>query len=491
MRQYFSLLFMGVILTIAFTCACSPPKPEPVKVGSIPDNTFDPEEWGKVYPLNYESWLKTGEPKPSNTSKYRKGWDDDKVIYDKLSEFPFLALLYHGWGFGIEYNEPRGHYFSVRDQIEIDESRTSPGGVCLACKTPYHKSFVKTHGMKYLKAKFNDALDMFPKKNRELGPACIDCHENDTMELTTNKWHIEEGMKMLGKKDLSHQEKRTLACAQCHMTYYVPRDEKGKVAGDVMPPWTNSIWGDISIEKIIEDLRTDYKRLEWNQKVTGFRMPYIRHPEFELFSKNSVHWNAGLSCADCHMPYKRVGSYKISDHDVTSPLKAEMKACAQCHTESATWLKKQLIAIQDRTISLLNRAGYQTATVAKLFEMTHNAQKEGKNINNSLYNKAKDFYMKAFIRLNFVSAENSTGFHNPTEASRILGDAIAFSGKSEALLRQVLAESGVNVPEVINLELKKYLNNRGKKKLMFKADQEVKDPFGIQKEFLPDAKKGI
>ena len=131
------------------------------------------------------------------------------------------------------------------------------------------------------------------------------------------------------------------------------------------------------------------------------------------------------------------------------------------------------------------------ATVAKLIEKVHNEEKNGKNIDKNFYNKAKDHYMNAFIRLNFIGAENSTGFHNSTEASRILGDALAYSGKAESLLRQALAKAGVNVPEHINLELKKYVNNRGKKKLNFKANQEFKDPYGLQDKFLPKQYKGI
>ncbi len=486
--------FLVYILTLTFSLfwfSCSPSSVEPVRVGGIADNEFDPEEWGKVYPLEYESWLKTREPKPAGKSRYRKGWDTDKIVYDRLSEYPFAALLYNGWGFGIEYNEPRGHHYAIIDQIEIDASRTSPGGVCLACKTPFHKSYTEKHGMKYLTAAFKDALDMFPVKLRETGPACIDCHRNDTMGLTTNKTHLEKGLKMLGKKSLDQQEKRIMACGQCHMTYYVPRDKKGKVAGDVMPPWTGSRWSNIPIEKIITDLRTDYKRQEWKQKVTGFKMPYIRHPEFEFFTKNSVHFNAGLSCPDCHMPYKRVGAYKISDHDVTSPLKRDMKPCAQCHTESATWLEKQVFVIQDRTASLVIRAGSQTAIAAKLFEMTNNARKKGKTIDAGLYDRARDYYMRAFLRVVFISAENSMGFHNPSEAGRVMGDAIAFSSKAEALLRQALAKAGIHVPQNVNLELRKYVNGRGKKKLNFKADQMVKDPYDIQKLLTPDASLGL
>ncbi len=463
--------------------SCAPSKPELAKVGAIAEGQFDPEEWGKVYPLHYESWLKTGKPKKAGTSFYRRGWDDDKVIYDRLSEYPFSALLYSGWGFGIEYNEPRGHLFAVNDQLEVDPSRVKSGGVCLACKNPYHKTYTEKYGMKYLTAGFTDAVNMIPEKHRKLGPSCIDCHKPATMGLTTNKPHISRGLELIGKKELSRQEGRIMACCQCHITYFVPRDRDKKVTGDVQTPWKGSAWGDISIEKIIADLLSDYSRIEWKQAVTGLDMPFIRHPEFELFTKSSVHFKAGAACADCHMPFRRTGSYKISDHDVMSPLKSNMRACSQCHTESAEWLGSEVRAIQDRTASLLLRAGYATATAAKLIERLNAEEKRGLAPDAALKSRAVRLYKEAFLRVVFIGAENSTGFHNPTEAGRVLGDSIAYASKSESLLRQLLAAGGVSVPEKVDLELGKYLNGRGKKKLNFRRDQMVPDPFGTQKEF--------
>jgi nitrite reductase (cytochrome c-552) len=76
------------------------------------------------------------------------------------------------------------------------------------------------------------------------------------------------------------------------------------------------------------------------------------------------------------------------------------------------------------------------------------------------------------------------GFHNPTEATRILGDATAFAGKAEALLRQALTKAGVNVPMVVNLDLNKYLDNRGQKKLNFHKGIEIRDPYGIEDRLL-------
>ncbi len=490
MKRYSGLLISAIFISILFI-SCGGDKPEMFKAGSIAENEMDPEVWGKIFPIQYESWSKTKDPKPTGKSMYKKGWDKDKIVYDKLSEFPFLGLLFNGWGFGVEYNEPRGHHYAIIDQLEIDPSRTGAGGVCLACKSPLHKSMTEQHGMKYLTAKFTDALSMFPEKMKLVGPSCYDCHQPSDMSLRTNKLHLENGLKLIGKTEFTRQERRTLACAQCHITYYVPRNAEKKVNADVALPWTGGSWGNISIENIVKDLMTDTKRIEWKQNVTGFDMPFVRHPEFEMYTKSSVHFNAGVACADCHMPYQRVGAYKVSNHDVTSPIKQDFASCNQCHTESADWLKKQVFTIQDRTLSLMTRAGYANATAAKLFEIIHQNQAKGVKVDQNLYAKAKESYMQAFIRLNFVSAENSTGFHNSTEASRILGDSVAFAGKSETLLRQLIAQSGIQLPEKITLDLKKYLNGRGKHKLNFKSEQEFKDPYGTQDYFTPKEVKGL
>jgi nitrite reductase (cytochrome c-552) len=91
-------------------------------------------------------------------------------------------------------------------------------------------------------------------------------------------------------------------------------------------------------------------------------MAFIRHPEFEFFTNQSPHFQGGLSCADCHMPYKRVGSNKISDHNMTSPLKNDMRACMQCHTSTAEEMRNQVLTIQDRTISMMQRPSQQNSS---------------------------------------------------------------------------------------------------------------------------------
>ena len=48
---------------------------------------------------------------------------------------------------------------------------------------------------------------------------------------------------------------------------------------------------------------------------------------------------------------------------------------------------------------------------------------------------ARDFQRRAQFYLDFVEAENSTGFHAPQEATRILLESIDFSRKGQMSLR--------------------------------------------------------
>jgi nitrite reductase (cytochrome c-552) len=465
---------------------CSPQKPEAVKTAQIPDGTIDPAQWGKVYPVEYEMWLKNAEHNDPGFSKYKKGNDYAKLMVDKLSEYPYMALLFNGWGFGISYNEPRGHAHMIQDQLDADPSRVKSGGVCLTCKTPYVNHLVKNMGPDYYKMPYKEVLAKIPdQKNATLGVTCIDCHDNKDMSLRYSRdFTLGVALRGMGvdTTKLDHQLERSLVCAQCHSTYDIPKDKDMKSLGVVFP-WQGAKLGDITVEDIIGNIKNNASYGEWKQNVTGFKLAFIRHPEFELFSNNSVHWKAGASCADCHMPYTKVGAHKASDHRVMSPLKNGLKGCTQCHEESQEWLKGQVIAIQDRTASMMIRAGYATATTAKLIEMANNARAAGKTIDAALYDKAKDYYLEAFYRCTFVGAENSIGFHNPSEAMRILGDSVAYATKAEALLRQALTQAGVNVPAKIDLKLAKYTNNRGKSKLNFRKDLEVADPSGLQGRF--------
>ena len=479
MKMLHGCVAMALTALVATGFGCVTGKAPVATMEAIPEGTIDPAQWGKAYPEQYELWKKTGEPTPAGKSRYKKGYDVGEEVPDKLDEFPFLALLYNGWAFGSEYKEPRGHLFAVQDQLEVDPGRYKAGGSCLTCKTPYAPILERQMGKDYYSKPYQEVRAMIPKEHRTLGIACIDCHDNRDASLRISRgFTLGKALEKLGvdQSKLTENDKRTLVCAQCHVTYSIPKDADMK-STDVFFPWEGSRWGGITIENIIAKLRGNQPSGEWTQSVTGFKLAFIRHPEFELFSNNSVHWQAGVTCADCHMPSTGPDGEKVSDHRIMSPLKNDLKACRQCHAETPDELREKIYAIQDRVMSQFIRAGYATATVAKLFEMGNRAEAGGRLLDKKLYDTARDHYEEAFYRVVFIGAENSTGFHNPEEASRIMVDAAGHAAKADALLRQALAGAGVTVPARVDLEIGKYVNNRGTKKLMFKPQHEIKDPF--------------
>ena len=44
-----------------------------------------------------------------------------------------------------------------------------------------------------------------------------------------------------------------------------------------------------------------------------------------MFTYNSVHYKAGAACADCHMPYTKVGAYKVSEPPCHKPAEERFK----------------------------------------------------------------------------------------------------------------------------------------------------------------------
>ena len=64
------------------------------------------------------------------------------------------------------------------------------------------------------------------------------------------------------------------------------------------------------------------------------RTPILKaqHPDFEI-AQMGIHGQRGVSCADCHMPYKSEGGVKFSDHHIQSPLAMIDRTCQTCHRE--------------------------------------------------------------------------------------------------------------------------------------------------------------
>lgn len=477
-----------VIFSATLLAGCAaPPRPEAPAIKPAPNST-DPKAWETLYPVEYAQWLATSRPRPADKSKYKRGFDGG-YTFDKLSELPFMPLLFKGWGFGIEYNEPRGHWWMLRDQQEIDPSRVKAGGACLTCKSPSADALHTKYGEKLMGMPYAEAVKLLPKGQEQLGVSCIDCHDNQTLELRSPRWTMKNALTDIGLENPNAQQQRIIVCGQCHSTYSVMKKDGKSV--DVSLPWKGGEWGNVSVEDIITNLMNDPARQEWVQAVTGFKVGFIRHPDVEFFTDGSVHYNAGVGCPDCHMPYTTVEGTKAADHNAMSPLKQDMRACVKCHPEDPANLKAQVLQIQDRNLSMLADTGYAVAANAKLFELVNSKLATNSPEIKPEYDRAKEYYLQAFYRVGYMGAENSMGFHNPSEGGRILRDAMAYSLRSDGILRQLAAKNGLVVQSEVDLELDKYLLNRGEKKLGFVKEQFFPDPFPINLALWPSNMKAL
>jgi nitrite reductase (cytochrome c-552) len=221
----------------------------------------------------------------------------------------------------------------------------------------------------------------------------------------------------------TRQEMRAYVCGQCHVEYYFKGPEKRLVY-----PWSKGIK--------VEEITAYYDQegfKDWTHAESGAPVLKAQHPEFEMWSQG-IHARSGVACADCHMPYKREGALKISDHHVRSPLLNINRACQTCHRWPEEELKARVEANQERVFSLRNRA---MDALVELIADIKSAQ--GAAAADPDLAKARDFQRRAQFYLDFVEAENSTGFHAPQEAERILAESIDFSRKGQVTLRPLRA----------------------------------------------------
>lgn len=480
LRRSISLATITLLVGVsALAVSCAPKEAVPVTAATPIANAqaYDPAAWKDAYPNEYATWLKTKDPRPVGKSKYKRGGDAGRQ-FDKLSEYPFLSAITSGIGFAVEYNEPRGHYYALIDQQAIDPARLKAGGVCLACKSSYFTKLSSEQGKKLLSMPYAEAVNLLPENARQLGPACVDCHDNETLKLRPSREAMTAALAAINVNAPDDRQQQLIVCGQCHCTYVIPKSPEGKSIG-LFYPWAGGTWGNISIERIIDNIEADKANHEWTQKLTGFKLGYIRHPEFELYTMQSTHFVNGVTCPDCHMPFQVEGGAKFSTHDAKGALDMDMQPCLACHPQNRDQLRSAVIRIQDQVVGTILNAGYAVAADATLFQEVNSKVDTTTAENKQEYEAAKDAYLQAFYRAAFLTAENSVGFHNPTEANRIGAAALAYSQRCSGILRQMLARNGVAVPLEVQLNLPSFLYNRGTNKLAFDPAFEFKDPSGV------------
>ena len=417
----------------------------------LDEDTTDPAAWAVNFPRQYEGFMRT-----TDHERTRYG-GSDAIPKQKLDEDPWLRLMWAGYAFSLDYREARGHAYMLQDQdhtLRVLE-RPQPGA-CLHC----HSSVMPAYrhlgdgdvmeGFRQLSAMpWEEARWITDDEGEHLiqHPGnCVDCHDPDTLALRVTrpafKVGIAEYMKHVHgvedydvNRDATRQQMRTFACAQCHVEYYFEPE-----FNMVTYPWAKGLR--------VEQQEAYYDEIDfddWTHEITGGGMLKAQHPEFELFMQGS-HARAGVSCSDCHMPYKREGAMKVSEHHVRSPLLDIAASCQTCHNVAEDELLARVHTIQDRTRELIDRSS--DALVA-LIETIVAAQEAGAS--EEALAEALRMQRRAQWRIDWVYSENSMGFHAPQESARILAEAMDYARQGQVLAHQAapdLERRPVEPPEI-------------------------------------------
>jgi nitrite reductase (cytochrome c-552) len=428
MKKITTLILVGIILVLAITLigVLLFLKNQPAQERAViqPIATIQPLEadsslWGVNYPNEYSSLLQTAN---NNTATAYGG--SAKKSY--LFEDPRLVLLFMGYSFSKDYNQPRGHENALIDVRATRRLSDTTHATCYSCKSSDNPGLWAQMGMEAYDAQM--FADMTPEITNPIG--CANCHEAGSMRLVITNPAVEAGFQSEGLdwRNFTRQQMRSAVCANCHVTYYFTGENKVLTI-----PWANGM----RVENIIQ-FEDNAAFSDWTYPEAGTPIMKARHPDYELFTADSTHFRAGVACADCHMPYLRDGAMKYSSHNIMSPLLDPQQSCGQCHAD-VEYVLGRVSVIQDTIYQV--KISTEDALVDAISAIQIAAAKPDSDP--ALLEKARSLHRHAQFMWDFISSANSMGFHNPDEALRILRNSTDLARQAQMAAAQAAGDTSL------------------------------------------------
>lgn len=390
------------------------------------------------YPREYETWAKTAD------TTFQSEFNGSSVR-DVLEQRPEMVILWAGYAFSKDYGTPRGHMHAVEDvrhTLRTGAPMTPEEGpqpaTCWTCKSPDVPRLMDSVGI----------AEFYKKTWAHWGQeivnpiGCADCHDAATMDLKVSRPGLIEGYEAMGLniREATHQEMRSLACAQCHVEYYFTPEGKYLIF-----PWHNGITME-GAEQYYDSIRfTDY-----THALSKAPILKAQHPDYEIF-KTGIHAQRGVSCADCHMPYISEGGIKYSSHHVRSPLASINNTCQVCHRETEEDLRNSVYERQRSANQIRNLAEQELATAHLEAQFAWE-----RGATETQMKEALQLIRQSQWRWDYAVASHGGAFHSPVEYQRILSLSLDRAHKARFEISKVLAALGftgdVPLPDISTKE---------------------------------------
>jgi nitrite reductase (cytochrome c-552) len=424
------LLFLATVLVVflvgLFGASIVERRTEGVTAGMpmVPLPEFEPRNavWGQNYPRQFQSYIQTLD------TTFASKWGGSRHR-DMLAQHPEMVVLWAGYAFARDYDQIRGHYYAVKDVHLSLRTNVDQPGTCWTCKSTDVPRLMNEHGV----------AGFYAQRWRDLGPevvnpiGCQDCHDPGTMRLRITRPALIEALERMGRpvERATHQEMRSLVCAQCHVEYYFRPEDNYLVF-----PWDENGVNAGAQEAFLDRVG----HTDWVHTLSRAPMIKVQHPDWELFQQG-IHAYRGVSCADCHMPFRREGGVKFTNHHIQSPLNDVAGSCMVCHGGTEQEMIDRVFSQQDKVYDIRHRAERQLA-------MLHIEAKAAWDAG------ATEAEMEPILRLirssqwrwDWTAASHGAAFHAPVESMRLLGESLDMSGRARLDLSRILARRGVQQP---------------------------------------------
>lgn len=389
--------------------------------------------WGQNYPRQYQSYLRTAD------TTFRSKYNGNAMV-DMLEEDPRMVILWAGYAFSRDYKQGRGHAHAITDIHNTLRTGAPADGVpsiqpntCWACKSPDVPRVMEQIGVAQF---YNGTWDTRGHQIvNHIG--CADCHDATTMNLRISRPALLEAYNRLGIDiaQVSHQQMRSLVCAQCHVEYYFNKQKPVKNVSYLTFPWDNGFTAE-NIEQYYDSINFT----DWTHALSKAPMLKAQHPDFEVYN-TGVHASRGVACADCHMPYNNEGGQKFTNHQLQSPLNNVANSCQVCHREETQRLVKDVYERQDKIFE--TRIKLEELLVQAHFEAQLAWQKGAtpQQMDNILTD-----IRHAQWRWDYAAAGHGNSFHSPVETSRVITNGIVIANNARVKLIRLLAVLGHTQP---------------------------------------------
>ncbi len=395
-----------------------------------PDNTL----WGENFPREYQSYLQTSD------TTFRSEFNGSNFA-DALEKDPELVILWAGYAFSKDYSAPRGHYYAIAD-IRSTLRTGAPKGpddgpqpnTCWTCKSPDVPRLMAEMGTaEFYKGKWASRGD---EVVNYIG--CADCHDPKTMDLRITRPALVEAFQAMGRdiSSATHQEMRSLVCAQCHVEYYFDKNRPGLTDIAYLTfPWKFGTSAD-SARKYYDA----YGFADFTHQLSKAPILKAQHPDYEVYL-TGIHAQRGVACADCHMPYVKEGGQKFTSHKITSPLSNIAGTCQVCHRESEETLRNNVYDRQRKAKELREIAEQKLVKAHLDAKHAWEAGATEKEMHDAL-----QLIRESQWYWDYAVAGHGNSFHSPLETSRLLGKSIDASGDARVKLARVLSLHGKTAP---------------------------------------------